>query len=187
MTLENPIRDVINYRVNDLIVHPSKKYKKRDLSDIDKIIIHHSATKNGKALSYSRYHVNNLNWPGIGYHFVADKDGLHQTNDLNTISYHTKGQNTNSIGICHTGNFDLRSPTDQEYWKYIQIVLYVDLLMGHQLPVHYHFDYSSKTCAGKLFNKSYFENTLKDFRLLFDYDNYKATCSYCHNSKTNKR
>lgn len=169
MALDPKFKDAINYRVNDLIVHPTKKYKKRDLSTIDKIIIHHSATKNGRALSYSRYHVYNLNWSGIGYHFVADKDGLHLTNDLNTISYHTKGQNETSVGICHTGNFDLRPPTDQEYWNIIQMVLHVDLLLGIQLPIDYHSNYSYKTCPGTQFNSKYFEKALEGFRVIYDY------------------
>ena len=69
-------------------------------------MIHHSATDDGSPEAYARYHVQTRGWPGIGYHFVIQKDGgIYQTNRLDTISYHVSGQNTNSIGICGTGKW----------------------------------------------------------------------------------
>jgi len=160
------ILDPIDNLIDSLQHHKNKRYGTRPLDILEKIIVHHSGTKNGKARSYARYHVKNLNWPGIGYHYVADKDGIHQTNDLSTLSYHTKGQNLNSIGICLTGNFDLRPPTDPEYWQWIQMIIDIDKRLGKELPVYYHRDYSSKLCPGMMFDKIYFEKELKDFRMI---------------------
>ncbi|MFH1782118.1 MAG: N-acetylmuramoyl-L-alanine amidase [Candidatus Omnitrophota bacterium] len=87
---------------------PSKKWKY--------IIIHHSATDVGNALSFDYVHSNKRKWKGLGYHFVIDngtsgkEDGqvevsprwIHQEDGA-----HCKAgdMNCRSIGICLVGNF----------------------------------------------------------------------------------
>jgi len=91
---------------NQLARHPTKEYSKRPLDAIKYIIIHHSATKEGDAFSFARYHVNNRDWPGIGYHYVILEDGtVQRANDLTTVSYHISGYNSTAVGICLVGNF----------------------------------------------------------------------------------
>lgn len=158
----------IDYLADELQHHPHKWYAHRDVEQVRRIILHASGTATGTATSFARYHVNTLGWPGIGYHLVADANGMHQTQDFNTISYHCSGQNTQSIGICHTGDFDKRPPTDEEYYHYIYMVLYTEQQLGRQLPISYHNDFTDrKTCPGKLFDKEYFEYHLRDFRWLY--------------------
>lgn len=155
----------INHIVDQLRHHPTKRYGTRSISSIDGIVIHCSGTVTGRAASFARYHVDNLGWPGIGYAIVIDADGIHQTQELTTISYHLSLHNTHKIGICHTGNFDLRPPTDQEYWNYVQAVIHIDRMIGKQLPVTYHNDYTDKkTCPGLLFDKAYFAHHLEEMR-----------------------
>lgn len=90
--------------------HPSKRYKTRNVHEIDRIVIHHSATQTGTPKAFANYHVKNRNWPGIGYTYVIMPDGLiFQTNADRTISYHASGANRSSIGICLVGNFDQQS------------------------------------------------------------------------------
>jgi len=100
--------EIIDVR-KQLARHPSKEYSKRTLeSSIKYLVIHHSATLGGDAFSFARYHVNSLDWPGIGYHYVILEDGTIQwTNDLNVTSYHVKGYNSQSIGICLVGDFTI--------------------------------------------------------------------------------
>jgi N-acetyl-anhydromuramyl-L-alanine amidase AmpD len=84
--------------------HPHKKYGKQDLSRIQYITLHHSGTSSGDAFSFADYHVRHHGWPGIGYHFVITRNGtLQWTNSLETVSYHTGGQNSGNIGVCLTG------------------------------------------------------------------------------------
>ncbi|WP_209123684.1 hypothetical protein [Alkalihalobacillus sp. BA299] len=46
-----------------------------------------SATKTGSADAFARYHVNSLGWPGIGYHYVVDKEGsISWCHDLEVVS-----------------------------------------------------------------------------------------------------
>jgi len=81
------------------------------------IIIHHSATDVGNALSFDYMHSHKRLWKGLGYHFVIDngtgetKEGhievsprwLHQE-----YGAHCKADEMNyrGIGICLVGNFN---------------------------------------------------------------------------------
>lgn len=86
--------------------HSGKNYSLRQLSAIEKIAVHHSLTKNGNARSFARHHVKHNNWPGIGYHFVIEKDGdLKWCNDIEVKSYHVGKSNEKAIGICVVGDF----------------------------------------------------------------------------------
>ncbi len=101
---------------HQLMTHSTKKYQCRTLSDIHQIVIHHSATRNGTPFSYANYHVTQHGWPGIGYHYVIQKDGtVYKCNQLTTISYHVSGHNRRSVGICLTGDFRLEEPTTLQY------------------------------------------------------------------------
>lgn len=91
----------------DQLPKGSKPYPKRNLSQIVRFVVHHSATTKGTPEEYAKYHIENHGWPGIGYHFVIQKDGtIYQTNALETISYNVESYNTGTVGICLTGNFE---------------------------------------------------------------------------------
>lgn len=95
--------------------HKTRSYGRRSKSQITKIAFHHSATTSGSADAFARYHVNTLGWPGIGYHYVVDRDGtINWCNDLETISYQVGGHNATSIGVNLVGNFSIEGPTDAQ-------------------------------------------------------------------------
>ncbi len=173
------LHDHIDYDdlVGQLAVHPSKTYRRRDTDILNEIILHHSATTAGTAQSFARYQTRYTNlellnnrklrtlFPGIGYHYVTDEYGIHRTQPLEVRTWHTSGHNTYTVGLCHTGNFDLRPPTDEEYADYIRMILLVDAELGRQLPINYHNHYSSyKTCPGSLFDREYFYDHLREVR-----------------------
>jgi len=96
---------------HQLAQHPTKEYSKRPLEAIKYIVIHHSATTEGNAFSFARYHVNSRDWPGIGYHYVILGDGtIQRTNELTTVSYHVKDYNSVALGICLVGDFTKDTP-----------------------------------------------------------------------------
>jgi N-acetyl-anhydromuramyl-L-alanine amidase AmpD len=139
---------------NSLPRHPDKDYAKRDLSAIDQIVIHHSATpEDTTALSIANYHVgpNHISddgIPGIAYHFLIDVKGqILQVNELTTISWHTSGQNTRSIGICLIGNFDEISPSKAHYKSLIYLIRYLRKKLG-PLEIAGHNEYANKSCPG---------------------------------------
>ncbi|HKK77087.1 MAG TPA: peptidoglycan recognition family protein [Saprospiraceae bacterium] len=130
-----------------------KSYEKRALEQIDRIVIHHSATNDGSPEAYALYHVETRGWPGIGYHFVIQKDGgIYQTNRLETISYHVSGQNTNSIGICLTGNYDQQQPPIAQLQACAQLIASLRQNFVQELTLRAHADFSAKSCPGKNIN-----------------------------------
>ena len=84
------IKDIVNQLPRDY----SQSYNTRSLSQITQFVIHHSATTSGSAAAYANFHTEPTDyqdvivngetvrknfggrgWPGIGYHYVIDKDG----------------------------------------------------------------------------------------------------------------
>ncbi|MED3182069.1 N-acetylmuramoyl-L-alanine amidase [Bacillus thuringiensis] len=79
------------------------------------IIVHHSLTKTGSAEAYANYHVNDLGWQGIGYHFVIEKDGtVKWCHPIEAVSYHVGNHNGYCVGICLTGDFRYQEPTKEQ-------------------------------------------------------------------------
>jgi N-acetylmuramoyl-L-alanine amidase len=79
------------------------------MRDIDKIILHCSATPEGRDVSTQaiRSWHKARGWNDIGYHWVIEIDGsLHKGRDEQKVGAHCKGQNYSSIGICYVGGAD---------------------------------------------------------------------------------
>lgn len=74
---------------------------------IDKIIVHCSATPEGKAFTVQQirdWHVKGNGWRDIGYHFVVYLDGsVHNGRPVGQIGAHCSGHNAHSIGVCYVG------------------------------------------------------------------------------------
>ena len=74
------------------------------------IIIHCSATPEGKALSAEacrQDHIQHRGFRDIGYHFYITRDGeIHPGRPLEKIGAHCRNHNTHSIGICYEGGLD---------------------------------------------------------------------------------
>ena len=141
----------INDKRNSLTKHKSKTYRTRSISEIKNIAIHHSATTSGSAEAFARYHVNQLDWPGIAYHYVVNKDGsIDFCHDHKVISYHVGNSNRRSIGICMVGDF--RSQMLEKVQKEATLELVKKLLNELNLTVddvwgHVEFPgYSWKPC-----------------------------------------
>lgn len=110
--------------VDSLPKHPELKYKTRKLSQIQRIVIHHSATVQAEVSreatirhikSIAQGHIEDNDWPGIAYHFCIGPGGLvYQTNRLETVSYHVGNHNTPSVGICLLGDFTRSNPTENQ-------------------------------------------------------------------------
>lgn len=79
------------------------------MREIDMIIIHCSATKEGK-----HFNVNNIRawhrergFNDVGYHYVILLDGTVQTGrPIANMGAHALGYNASSIGICYIGGLD---------------------------------------------------------------------------------
>lgn len=80
------------------------------MRNINKIIVHCSATKEGKhfnAKDITKWHLER-GFNDIGYHYVVLLDGKVEVGRPEIkVGAHCKGYNTNSIGICYIGGLDM--------------------------------------------------------------------------------
>jgi N-acetylmuramoyl-L-alanine amidase len=125
------------------------------------IVIHHSATQDGKTVSWNAirwYHVHTHGWRDIGYHagveLIDTEYEILLGRMLTEPGAHCvdAGMNSKSIGICVVGNFDLAPPATKQLDLVVRLTRsLMDLLSIPTENVHRHSDFAKKTCPGKLF------------------------------------
>lgn len=123
------------------------------MRDINKIIVHCSATPEGRDISANtidQWH-KERGWSGIGYHYVVKIDGtIEYGRDITKTGAHVKGHNTGSIGICYIGGCDLdMNPKDTRTaeQKESLLLLIKTLKKLHcNATIHGHNEFSSKAC-----------------------------------------
>ena len=118
--------------------------------EINKIVIHCTATPNGRettAADIHRWHLER-GWSGIGYHYVIKTDG---TVESGRPEYwqgaHASGHNKGSIGIAMVGTDSF----DEKQWSSLQdLVDSIAVKHGLNLftDVIGHNEVSNKTCPG---------------------------------------
>ena len=126
---------------------------------IDKIIIHCSATPEGKDYTVAQireWHTlpkpKGNGWLDIGYHFVIYRDGsIHAGRPVEQSGAHCKGHNADSIGICYIGGCaaDGKNPKDTRTPE--QRVAMERLVRGllkeyPEATVHGHNEFAAKEC-----------------------------------------
>ena len=126
---------------------------------INKIIIHCSATQEGRdldAAEINRWHLKR-GWNGIGYHYVVLLDGtIEYGRSIYKQGAHVKGENEKSIGICYIGGVesergsngkwiakDTRTPEQKE-----SLLLLIKTLkkMHPTATIHGHSEFANKSC-----------------------------------------
>lgn len=154
------IPTIINI-VNDLPKHPTRKWNQRKLTDIKKIIVHHSDTtatyegiKDMKQIAQyhiSPNHISPQGCPAICYSLIIDKAGnIYQTNEFTSITWHAKGQNTNGLGVCLLGGFQGQKVEDTRQLVALESLLnyLIGILKLTKRDCYGHRDFSSTECPG---------------------------------------
>ena len=123
------------------------------MRNINKIILHCSATKEGKSFTakdIDMWH-RQRGWKKIGYHYVVLLNGEIQVGRSESeIGSHTVGQNADSIGVCYVGGLDFKenpmdTRTDQQKNALKELVS--NLLKKHpNATVHGHNEFANKAC-----------------------------------------
>jgi hypothetical protein len=127
-------------------------YPTRDLSEIVRFVIHHSATKGGDPWAYAKHHVQTNGWPGIGYHFVIQKDGtIYQTQALTTISYGVANNNTGTVNICLTGDYEVETPPVAQITNLVYVLRHLASQLGPK-PIYPHSHFTGTKCPGSKIN-----------------------------------
>lgn len=123
------------------------------MKKITKIILHCSATQEGKDFTVSditKWH-KQRGFTTIGYHYVIYRDGsINKGRPEDQIGAHTLGQNANSIGICYIGGLDTdNKPKDtRTEAQKASLIKLVEELKGRYpgATVHGHNEFAAKAC-----------------------------------------
>lgn len=138
--------------ISKTLPHGATPYRKRDLDQIEQIVVHHSAD-NGTPDTIAGFHTapkpNGHGWPGVGYHFLIDKSGqIYKGNNLDVVSYNVANQNTKTVGICCIGNYEVDIPSQATVDSLKWLIGTVKAIIGDK-PVIGHLDVGTTLCPGK--------------------------------------
>lgn len=120
---------------------------------INKIILHCSATKEGKNFTVKdidEWH-RQRGFRCIGYHYVIYLDGtVHKGRDESEVGAHCSGHNSFSIGICYIGGLDVNGkPKDTRTDKQKAAIksLVAELKLKYpDATIHGHNEFANKAC-----------------------------------------
>lgn len=124
------------------------------MRNITKIIVHCSATPEGKDFSVAdirRWHLQR-GFTDIGYHFVIYRDGsVNIGRPLQKSGAHCSGYNKNSIGVCYIGGVatDGKTPKDTRTSAQKDSLVRLITELRQQFPnasVHGHREFANKAC-----------------------------------------
>ena len=133
------------------------------MREINKIIVHCSATREGENFEVAEIRKWHLarGFSDIGYHFYIDLYGeIHKGRDIAKIGAHCKGHNRNSIGVCYCGGVeaDGKTPKDTRYdcqKESLTAVLRTLKAMYPNAVIHSHNDFANKACPSFNATKEY--------------------------------
>ena len=131
---------------------------------INKIVVHCSATREGQDISTETirgWHVNQNGWSDIGYHYVVELDGkVVVGRDVAKVGAHTRGNNSDSIGVCYVGGVESDGTTPKDTRTDSQKLSLLNLItvlksMYPNATVYGHRDFSTKACPSFDAKKEY--------------------------------
>lgn len=139
-----------------------------------KVIVHHSLTRDSGSVSWGairKYHTQKMRWSGIGYHAGVELVLSGQEVNYEILmgrmwdksGAHTRGHNTNSLGICFVGNYDIIPPPKRMLIagaKVIALWLRLFDISIDDIYSHHYFN-TYKSCPGKYFDMDYLKTCIK--------------------------
>jgi N-acetylmuramoyl-L-alanine amidase len=133
------------------------------MREINKIIIHCTATKEGQAVSVAevtKWH-KAKGYNTIGYHYLIGLNGeIWEGRKEGIVGAHTEGYNANSIGICYVGGLDDNSkPKDTRTAAQKESLLKLVNELKARFPqatIHGHKEFANKACPCFEVKKEFF-------------------------------
>lgn len=129
---------------------------------INEIIVHCSATKEGKDFTVAdikRWHLER-GYSDIGYHYVIYRDGsVHEGRNVNISGAHCTGHNSHSIGVCYIGGLDADGKakdtrTDSQKISLLKLLKQLKSVYP-KATIHGHCEYANKACPSFNAGKEY--------------------------------
>lgn len=123
------------------------------MRNINKIIIHCSATPQGRDVSVDtirRWHKAS-GFADIGYHYIILLDGtVRQGRNIEEVGAHCTGHNAHSIGVCYIGGTDKQgNPKDTRTQAQTTALVALLKQLKQQYPqatIHGHNEFANKAC-----------------------------------------
>ena len=134
------------------------------------LIIHHGGGSDADPLADTSHHTAAMmeqwhlakGWEGLGYHYVIHKNGdVWLGRPEHNHGAHTEGKNSNSIGICVSGNFDVTLPTVEQENSLRELMK--GLMLEYSIPkqnIVPHRSFAKKTCYGKRLSNTWAQDLL---------------------------
>lgn len=114
----------------------------------NRIILHHAAAINCTVDQVDSWH-KARGWTCIGYHFFVRKDGIiYRGRPEDTIGAHASNNNSDSIGICAEGNFEIETMPEAQKIALKELVSYLKKKYNISI-VQRHKDVGQTDCPGK--------------------------------------
>lgn len=140
---------------------PHYPWKKRTLSEITHIFVHHTAGSAGSTLedvkSIAQYHAHGpKNRPGICYTYMIGVDGsIWYTSTIENVVFaqgttaHPGDENRFGLAICLFGNFTGgNEPTPEQMLSLERLISALRSMLGRDVPVWGHKDVAATMCPG---------------------------------------
>lgn len=116
-----------------------------------RIVIHHSASPDVSASIIHSWHLSR-GWAGIGYHYVIRVNGdIERGRPEWARGAHAPPANSDSIGICVAGNFEIDIPSADQIDALVRLLKDIRARYEKNLPVIGHKDVMSTLCPGSRF------------------------------------
>ena len=127
---------------------------KKSSRTIKKIILHSTATPEGRVVSTNKirhWHMSGNGWSDIGYHYVCELNGkIVEGRDVNRNGAHTRGENGTSIGIVYVGgcdeNMEPKDTRNNAQKKGLEKLISKLMKMYPDATLHGHNEFSNKAC-----------------------------------------
>ncbi|QCR32671.1 peptidoglycan recognition family protein [Lysinibacillus sp. SGAir0095] len=123
------------------------------LEKVQNIIVHHTSRAHMTADECHEFHQKERGWSGIGYNYFIEKNGNIIEGRGQHVGAHAYGHNRTSIGICITGDFDIETPTNQQWTSFLWLSSYMMKLYNlqpNQVLGHRELEGVQKSCPGIL-------------------------------------
>lgn len=132
------------------------------MRDIDKIIVHCTATREGAPVSLDtvrRWHLER-GWSDIGYHYLILLDGTIEVGrPEERQGAHVRGHNRNSIGVSYVGGVDrnlkAKDTRTQDQKDSLHNLLSNLMASYEDATLHGHNEFSNKACPSFDVSKEY--------------------------------
>lgn len=132
------------------IIKPNLKFKSLAKGNIPRsIVLHHADSKRCTIEDIHRWHLNK-GWSGCGYHYFVRKDGsVYKGRPDYVFGAHCLHHNTNTIGICAEGAYEVETMPEAQKKAIIELVNYLKSKYKNISKVYGHRELKKTACPGK--------------------------------------